>query len=411
MRKEEQRTPSFANLKHGLLERLQKKSYAEGTLNNYRKTLVNIESHMHDNGIETYTPVVGCAFITDYLSEHTLGISRQKAITTVVNRLNDYYNGNDYVVQRKRELESLPGSYEGILKPYLSQCRENGNKEATIVAKRLFCSRFLLELYDLGCHELSEWTSSHICKACVNVQNKDAWAVIHMFLKFLNVSDLVKTDYSTLVPHYKRATKIPITYSENEVHRFETAIDRTTITGKRDYAMLLLATRLGMRSGDIAKLVLSELDFDQNTINLIQEKTSQPLELPMLPEIKEALNDYIRHARPKVDENDVFLRINAPYQRITTSVLRFATTRYFKEADIDISEKKHGPHTFRSSMASSMVNNDIPYDVIRSILGHADPDAVKHYAKLDIERLRECAIEVPEPAGIFKDFLGREIQS
>lgn len=93
------------------------------------------------------------------------------------------------------------------------------------------------------------------------------------------------------------------------------------------------------------------------------------------------------------------------------SFLRFATTRYFKKADIDISGKKHGPHTFRSSMASSMVNNDIPYDVIRSILGHAHPDAVKHYAKLDIERLRECAIEVPEPSGIFKDFLSRGLQS
>lgn len=257
----------------------------------------------------------------------------------------------------------------------------------------------------------SEWTSSYICKACVKIQNKDAWAVIRMFLKFLNLSDFVKADYSTLVPHYKRATIIPVTYSENEVHRFETAIDRTTATGKRDYAMLLLATKLGIRSGDIAKLSLDELDFDQNTIHLIQEKNSQPLVLPMLPEIKEALDDYIENGRPKVDQNYVFLRMNAPYQRITTSALRFATTRYFKKAGIDISDKKHGPHIFRSSLASSMVNDDIPYDVVRSILGHTDPDAVKHYAKLDIERLREYAIDVPEPSGIFKEFLEGGSQS
>lgn len=305
----------------------------------------------------------------------------------------------------------LPGSYEGLLQSYLSYCRKNGNKEGTIIAKRSFCSRFLMYLSDLGCHELGEWTSSYICKACVKAQNKDAWAVIRMFLKFLNLSNLVDADYSTLVPHYKKATIVPVTYSENEVHRFETAIDKTTATGKRDYAMLLLATRLGMRSGDIAKLSLDELDFEQDTIHLIQEKTSQPLDLPMLPEIKEALDDYIENGRPKVDENYVFVRMNAPYQRITTSALRFATTRYFKEAGIDISGKKHGPHTFRSSLASSMVNDDIPYDVVRSILGHTDPDAVKHYAKLDIERLRECAIEVPEPSGIFKEFLDGGIQS
>ncbi|WP_298202537.1 hypothetical protein [Desulfosporosinus sp.] len=58
--------------------------------------------------------------------------------------------------------------------------------------------------------------------------------------------------------------------------------------------------------------------------------------------------------------------MNAPYQRITTSALRFATTRYFKEARIDISGKKHGPHTFRSSLASSMVNDDIPYEIMNA---------------------------------------------
>ena len=411
MKKEELRTPSIVDLKQGLLAMLQAKSYTERTLTNYRRTLSILESYMYDSSIDTYTPVVGTAFITDYLSKHNLGISRQKAIATMVNRLNDYYNGTDYAVQRKQEIVLLPGSYEGLLKSYLSYCSKNGNKEGTIVAKRFFCSRFLKYLSDLGCHKLSEWTSSYICKACLKVQNKDAWAVIRMFLKFLNLSDLVVADYSTLVPHYKKPTIIPVTYSVNEVHRFETAIDKTTATGKRDYAMLLLATRLGMRSGDIAKLSLDELDFGQDTIHLIQEKTSQPLNLPMLPEIKEALYDYIENSRPEVDENYVFLRMNAPYRRITTSVLRFEATRYFKGAGIDISGKKHGPHTFRSSLASSMVNDDIPYDVVRSILGHTDPDAVRHYAKLDIERLRECAIEVPEPSGIFREFLDGEIQS
>lgn len=410
MKKEELKTQSIV-LKQRFLAMLQAKSYTERTLNHYRRTLTMLESYMYHNEIDTYTPVVGTAFITDYFSKHNLGISRQKAIVTMVNRLSDYYNGTDYAIQRKQEIVFLPGSYEDLLNSYLSYCKKNGNKKGTIVAKRSFCCQFLMYLNDFGCHELSEWTSSYICKACVKVENKDAWAVIRMFLKFLNMNDLVDADYSTLVPHYKKATIIPVTYSENEVLRFETAINRTTATGKRDYAMLLLATRLGMRSGDISKLSLDELDFEQDTIHLIQEKTSQPLDLPMLPEIKEALDDYIENGRPEVDENYVFLRMKAPYQRITTSALRFETTRYFKEAGIDISGKKHGPHTFRSSLASSMVNDDIPYDVVRSILGHTDPDAVKHYAKLDLERLRECAIEVPEPSGIFKELLDGGIRS
>ena len=74
-------------------------------------------------------------------------------------------------------------------------------------------------------------------------------------------------------------------------------------------------------------------------------------------------------------------------------------------AGIDITEKKHGPHTFRSSLANSMINDDVPYEAVTKILGHTDSDAIKHYAKLDLEKLRECAIEVPGPSGTFKAFL------
>ncbi|WP_200868438.1 tyrosine-type recombinase/integrase [Gracilibacillus boraciitolerans] len=199
---------------------------------------------------------------------------------------------------------------------------------------------------------------------------------------------------------------VPVTYSENEIFRFENAIDQSSKIGIRDYAMLLLATRLGMRSGDIAGLTFDEINFDGNSIHIVQEKTLQPQELPLLPEIKDALKNYIENARPTDnDERCIFLRQNAPYQGITTSAIRFVTTRYFQKAGIDISDKKHGLHTFRSSLASSMVNNQVPYDVVRKVLGHTDPNAIKHYAKVDIERLREYAIEVPTPSGVFEAFL------
>ena len=237
------------------------------------------------------------------------------------------------------------------------------------------------------------------------VKNRDGWAAIRAFLKFLSTSRIHRSDFSTLVPHHKRTIHVPTIYSEKEILKFESAIDRTSDIGKRDYAMLLLATRLGMRSGDIAKLSTNELDFAQNKIVISQQKTGEALYLPMLPEVREALADYIHNARPKVTGETIFLRHIAPYQEISTSVLRFETTRYFRAAGIDITGKKHGPHTFRSSLASSMVNDGIPYEAVRKILGHSNPNAMKHYAKLNIELLRQCAIEVPEPSGKFKNFL------
>ncbi|MDR7001040.1 site-specific recombinase XerD [Neobacillus niacini] len=238
------------------------------------------------------------------------------------------------------------------------------------------------------------------------IDNKDAWAAIRMFLKYLYKESIVGYDYSTIVPHYTRPFIIPTTYSEDEILKVENAIDRSSKIGISDYAMLLLATRLGMRSGDIAGLAFDEIDFEGNSIHLVQEKTLQMLELPLLPEIKDAIMNYIENARPTVnDEYRIFLRQNAPYQGITTSAIRFATTKYFRKAGIDISDKKHGLHTFRSSLASSMVNDQVPYDVVRKVLGHTDPNAIKHYAKVDIERLREYAIAVPAPSGVFEAFL------
>lgn len=87
------------------------------------------------------------------------------------------------------------------------------------------------------------------------------------------------------------------------------------------------------------------------------------------------------------------------------SALRFALTSYFDKAGVDYKGKKHGLHALRSSLASSMVNDNVSYDIVRKVLGHTDDDSIKHYARIDIEELRKCAIEVPVPSGKFKKFL------
>ncbi|WP_391203210.1 tyrosine-type recombinase/integrase [Psychrobacillus sp. L4] len=394
----------------GLLEQLQLKCYGRETLNNYHRILKNLELYMKQNEIPAYSSGIGDAFIKHYISTRELSVSFQKMIITVVGRLSDYSDGRMYSPQRKKSSAKLPENYAVLLENYLSFCDQNGNRVETIKGKKKFCEVFLTFLMELGCNNIRDINSTQICKSCLMFHNRDAWAVIRMFLKHLYKNDVVKYDYSTIVPHFARAFVIPSTYSEEEILKFENAINQSSKSGIRYYAMLLLATRLGMRSGDIARLTFDNIDFEGNSIHIVQEKNLQPLELPLLPEIKDAIMNYINNARPAVNnECPIFLRQNAPYQGITTSALRFATTKYFRKAGIDISGKRHGVHTFRSSLASSMVNEQVPYDVVRKVLGHTDPDAIKHYAKVDIERLREYAIAVPTPSGVFEEFLyGRQ---
>lgn len=405
MNPEEIRKLSFGDLRDEFLHYLESKSYAQLTLVNYRRTIRAIEPFMIDHGIDAYTPEIGMQYYEIYIVENELGTSRQKAILTAIRRLNDFYFGKEYRIQWEHEINLLSGNYEHALIMFDAECADAGNKKITIKSKKRFARSFLRECISLGCPDIQSLNPSCVVRACLAIENKDGLAVVRALLKFLSIRGTTESDFSTLVPRYRRPIDIPATYSEEEILRFEKAINRTSDIGKRNYAMLLLATRLGMRSGDIAKLSLSELDFEHEQICLIQQKNGEMLHLPMLLEVRKALIDYIDNARPRVDSNMVFLRHRAPCQGISTSVLRFETSKYFSLAGIDISEKKHGPHTFRSSLASSMVNDDVPYEVVKTILGHSDPDAIKHYAKLDIEKLRECAIEVPRPSGSFKTFL------
>ena len=405
MNPEEIRKLSFGDLLDELIHYLENKSYTQLTLLNYRRTIRKIKPFMLEHGIDAYTPEIGMQYYEIYLINNELGIARQKAMFTAIRRLNDFYSGMEYRIQQENKINLLPSNYEHALDMFAMECTEAYNKNITIEMKKRFARSFLKECITLGCSDIQSLNPSYVTRACLAIKNKNGWAVVRVFLKFLSISGTTEVDFSTLVPRYKRPIDMPITYSAEEIIRFERAINRTSDVGKRDYAMLLLATRLGMRSGDIAKLSLGELDFEHEAICLIQQKNGEMLHLPMLSEVREALTDYINNARPKVASNTVFLRHKAPFQGITTSVLRFETSKYFGLAGIDISAQKHGPHTFRSSLASSMVNDDVPYEVVRSILGHSDPDAIKHYAKLDIEKLRECAIEVPKPSGSFKTFL------
>ncbi|MGV8120681.1 MAG: tyrosine-type recombinase/integrase [Candidatus Xenobiia bacterium LiM19] len=398
----------FYSLKRGLLKLLQDKAYGNYTINNYHRKLNQLERYMIANDIVTYNPSVGKKFIDNYLSMHTLSKGSQQYLNTVIYRLDDYCDGK-YQIQRNTEFDPLPESYATLMNAYLQKCRDNGNRESTIIGKRYFLRGFYCHLEFLGCHDLREAGAAIIGRACLMQNNKDGWAVIRMFLRYLNSSGLTNHDFSTIIPHFKRAFRLPSTYTEDEINRFEEMIDTNTKIGKRDYAMLLLATRLGMRSGDIANLTFSALDFGKDTIRIIQEKTGEPLVLPLIPAAKTALADYLKNGRPESVQPYVFLRANAPFEKITTSVIRYETNKYFGKAGIDITDKKHGPHVFRSSLASSMINHLVAYDVVRKILGHTDPDAVRHYAKVDIERLREYAIEPPAPSGCFKEFLeGRQ---
>ena len=265
---------------------------------------------------------------------------------------------------------------------------------------------FLKYIESIGCIDTTRIEPLMVSKALLIFENKDNYARIRQFLKCLADNGAAEIDISGIMPRYKRRKPLPTTYTPSEIGCLEETIDTNKDARKRNIAIIRLATRMGLRSGDIADLKRSEIDFESGYIHINQKKTGVPLSLRMPEDVSSVLHQHIENVNLKPNADGyVFHSMRAPYGRITTSIIRHIVNHCFDDAGVDIIDKKHGPHTFRSSLASSMVNDGVPYETVRKILGHSDPDVIKRYAKTDVENLRPCANEPPIPTGAFLDYL------
>lgn len=397
---------------HGLMEQvliqLKDQGYMDSTITVYRRFYNRVNSYLNQLNTDIYTKAIGDSFLSILNVSDTTFVSYKCAIR----RLNDYLDGLPYRCHHGNPCDCVVDIYASVLDEYLKYCKGINNKPATIHAKEKSCVIFLNCLESHGCSTLSVLSPELVSQALLRFDNKDNYALIRLFLKYLFEEGHIKSDFSSIVPRYKRKQVLPTIYSPEEIRKIEYSIDTESITGKRNLAIIRLATRMGLRSGDIAKLKWSEIDFSTGYISIIQEKTSNPWMMQMPQEVYESLFNYKREDQSHRNDDYVFHSLSAPYGRITTSIIRHAVTDSFVATGIDITEKKHGPHTFRASLASSMVNEGTSYDTVRRILGHSDPDMIRHYARTDIENLRMYAIEPPLPTGLFSDYLtGKKVLS
>ncbi|MGE5682207.1 MAG: site-specific integrase [Bacillota bacterium] len=220
---------------------------------------------------------------------------------------------------------------------------------------------------------------------------------LRVFLRFLYLSKFMDYDLSLKVPKQNKYyyPRIPSVWNKEEVHRMLIGIDRGNPTGKRDYAILLLVAKLGMRVGDVKSLMLSNLNWDKKTIEIIQTKTKAPITYPILQDIGWSLIDYLKNARPKTDSPYVFIRMNAPFEAFGPNAnLHNMITKYTRRAGISVSkEKRHGLHSLRHTLASNLLENGTPLPVISEILGHINSTSTVTYLQTAIGHLRLCALD------------------
>ena len=172
---------------------------------------------------------------------------------------------------------------------------------------------------------------------------------------------------------------------------------------KRDKAIILLSLTTGIRACDIIAMKFDYIDWRTGTISFIQEKTNNPVNDPGLAAVLNAIYDYILNERPKVSFKNIFLRSVAPYRPLTNraaiyKIIKKACT----EAGISFDKRICGTAFLRHNVATHMLRNDIPQEVIAAVVGHADVNTTSIYISADDEGIAECMLPLIE-AGDFSE--------
>lgn len=224
---------------------------------------------------------------------------------------------------------------------------------------------------------------------------KDVAERLRSLLKHLHRTGHTATNLAphVIAPLLYAYEGIPSALSPNEITAVleSTRKDRSPM-GLRDYAILQLLATYGLRSGEISRLRLEDVDWRADILNIRHSKSGARSQLPLLEPVGEALIHYLRNGRPEADVREIFVRTRAPYVpmvRIYSEV-----RRRIEAAGIELSGKR-GPHIFRHARAVSLLRAEVPRKVIGDVLGHRSTESTIPYLKLATEDLRAIALEIP----------------
>lgn len=300
-----------------------------------------------------------------------------------------------------RPLHLQQGAYILLHQEYLNFLKETGKKIGTVQVYELVSRQFLEYLEERNIHCLADVVGKQvsafipfIAKAYQPGSMRTVLSALRYFLRFVESHRLTDASLSQAIPSSSgRTSRIYPTLTVEEEQKLLASIDGSTPLGKRNYAMLLLALRTGLRSMNITNLKLNDIDWRSNTIEIVQAKTGVPLVLPLLADVGNAIAEYILNGRPASQEIYIFLRTQAPYRKL--SGCYGISCKIMKEAGLRQGPKERkGFHGLRHSLAARLLAAETPLPVIASILGHQNKDSTKVYLSSDLLHLRACALDL-----------------
>lgn len=220
---------------------------------------------------------------------------------------------------------------------------------------------------------------------------------LRSFLRYLLHQGLIVVDLTGCVPSVAcwSLSEIPKSLPAGTVQRVLAQQDRTTAVGRRNFAILMLLARLGLRAGEVVGLNLEDLDWEEGLIR-IRRKGARWTQLPLPNDVGEAIATYLRSDRPRCSSRRVFLRHAAPIRGFAhTITVSSIVRRTLIRAGVD--SARTGAHLLRHTLAVDLLRNGASLDEIGDVLGHRSPNTTALYAKVDLAALSTIAL--PWPGG------------
>jgi integrase len=303
-------------------------------------------------------------------------------------------------------VHAVPAWIEPALRAYTTFLDEHRGLAARTLHKRTWQLGQMAEAWGYaGVRALPDLRASHIQQFLLKLDHlktatrRTYGVTLRSFLRWAYQEGQLPMDLRAAVTtgRHMRQAQVRDVMSTEDIDRLLASVDQSRAVGRRDYAVLLLAIRYGMRPSDIRQLRLDDVQWRRRLIAIRQAKTGRPLTLPLLPEIAEALAEYLRHGRPATAAREIFIRHRAPFVPfVPTNNLTAIVRPLFRRTGLDQRSGGRGLYVFRHTLASGLLAAGCPIKSIADVLGHQSTDTTMEYATVNLPALRRVALSEAE---------------
>ena len=404
--------PTIRELVSNLEQELIRMGYAEATLKYYRTNWKTIIAHFDRIGEDHFSEAAAMEYVDkkcDFFRKEQAGELTQSNIYLfrIVRMMGDYQQHGTILRRYERSLSRVndPLNRE-MLDKFKIHCKSNDYAVSTCKSYARTAENFLsfIEANGVSLGELDAAALTTFVKTLLGYSYKMVEFVLcgtRAFLRFLYSEGTVSADLSESLPaiQSRKQTRIPSVWDKDDLQKLFDAIDRGNPSGKRDYAIILLVARLGLRSIDVKRLTFSDFNWTEKYLEFSQSKTGRKVRLPLLSDVGWAIIEYVKNGRPVSDSPFVFLRHMAPIAPFSDEDhLHQIIVKHMRAARLPISgKKKVGMHSLRHTLATSLLENNVPIDDIAGILGQQSTETTPTYLKSSLQMLSECALNPDIP--------------